>query len=313
MKSRHKRVTNEKKYYVRATLVHERVRKAMLSNLLSEELSDGKPFVFRAGTHDSNSTSVLCFTPKSGSSAWKALLVRALVLQGFSMMNDKRSAHGQKLPYKISRVDTLLTDIYIPKLMFVRHPISRLLSAYLGKGRTGKIRLPGWNRSTGFHGFVYTVTNAAHNVLDPHWELQTEQCGVGQNFPYRFLRVEELGHWYRGVVCQLNLQEAVQGSLFSSALSPSCGAPSCCFVRTADCGCEVDCRGTRCNTSRVGTHAEATFGSFNGASNATLLEQYYDQSLAKRVNAWAHADLTAFGYLPWLPGQELAMRLKPRR
>ena len=113
----------------------------MLSNLLSEELSDGKPFVFRAGTHDSNSTSVLCFTPKSGSSAWKALLVRALVLQGFSTMNDKRSAHGQKLPYKISRVDTLLTDIYIPKLMFVRHPISRLLS-YLGKGRTGKIGSP---------------------------------------------------------------------------------------------------------------------------------------------------------------------------
>lgn len=299
----------------------------------NNDFIDGEPFAYRTGATHQPAWALLCFVAKAGSSAWKALLVRGLVLQGFKM-DVTKSPHGQKLPYSIlPDAETSLAADEFPKFMFVRHPISRLLSGYLGKGVRGKIKVTGWNHSTGFRSFVHAVTSAnssqanssqADSSLDKHFKLQSEQCGLSRGIPYRVLRVEDMGHWYRSVVCQLALQQAVQFNLPSPKLMTApCGAdgsrdrhqdrrlaPSCCFVRTTDCGCRIDCRGTsRCNASRAGTHATASFGSLNAASDAGLLEKYYDRELAERVNAWARADLEAFGYLPWLPGQKLQARV----
>ena len=276
---------------------------------LADMLVDSKPIIYRTGAHRP-AWAVVCFVPKAGSTAWRALLARGLALQGFTKMDLLRSPHEQGLPYNVSQaaVSALSSDSPVPKLMFVRHPVSRLLSAYLGKGVTGRLPVPGWNHSTGFRSFVHAVTSAKSADLDPHYRLQTAQCGL-PSLEYRYLRAEDIGHWYREVICSLGLQQAASSRLHLEAWTAPCSSPPCCFVRTTDCGCELQCSGVRCNASRVGTHAEASFGSFNAASDAANLEQHYDHSLAQLVNAWAHADLRDFGYMPWLPGQTIAHRL----
>lgn len=158
---------------------------------ISRWLVDGRPFAYRTGlAHPS--WAVVCFIPKAGSSAWKALLVRALVLQGFAKLDDRSSPHDQRLPYWLSHDSNVAGA---PTLIFVRHPISRLLSAYLGKGVTGKIKVPGWN-GTDFRSFVHVVTsftsaNGRARLLDQHYQLQTKQCGLwrGQRY-HHVLRIE---------------------------------------------------------------------------------------------------------------------------
>ena len=80
-----------------------------------------------------------------------------------------------------------------------------------------------------------------------------------------------------------------------------------CFVKTQDCGCELHCHGShRCN-SKLAEMPRAEFGTFNQASD--VLENYYTEDLAQRVNMWARADLYEFGYLLWRRGMEMSTLL----
>jgi hypothetical protein len=78
-----------------------------------------------------------------------------------------------------------------------------------------------------------------------------------------------------------------------------------CFVATRDCGCEINCGGSRCNASREGTFPEAMFATGHDAT--AELEKYYTLETAELVNKWAEGDLVAFGYKAWYPGNQLEL------
>ena len=274
---------------------------------LTTRLLDSTPFAYKTGS----SWAVLCFIPKAGSSAWKGLLVADLVRQGYTKMRPNVSAHGQNLPYGEEKPVGLDAA---PWLMWVRHPITRLLSGYLDKHPDT------WaNPLTpkGFATFVKAVTSSqplkklsrnTQFMLNQHYQLQSNQCSLNRGAKYQYLRAETMGVWYRRIVCMLSLQQAHHIPLYRSAWQAPCSQPPCCFIRTLDCGCQLSCEaGGQCNASQ-GRYNESSFGSFqnNNQSGSENLEKWYDDKLAERVNVWARADYLRFGYLPWRPGQRIA-------
>jgi hypothetical protein len=293
----------------------------------ANHFSDSVPFLYRIDA--TPRWALFCVSPKAGSTLWKRAFIAGLADQGFAMRNEPGEWHGHPLPYNISAHDASLPRA--PRLMLVRHPHARLLSAYLGKAVTGRFTVAGWGNGTGFRGFVDAVTRAPRCdegercELDRHFALQVDQCGIGalrranatKRLGYRYLRVEEMGHWYRDVVCTLGLAKTVSTpSLFWGDVAKIEGLAhhperataaynhsTQCFVRTGDCGCDVHCRGHHCNASHAGTRPDAEFASFRDAT--AKLDDYYDAELAQRVNEWAEEDLVEFGYRPWRPGQHL--------
>ena len=289
-------------------------------------LLDSMPFMYRIDSKPK--WALICLPTKAGSSMWKRALTRGLMAQGLPMIDQPGAWDAQPLPYNATARNTDLSRV--PRFMLVRHPISRLLSAYLGKVDNPErgYTVRGWDRATGFRGFVHALIASNRTAIDVHFQLQTDQCGIQalraanatRRLGYRYLRVEQIGHWYREVVCSLGLSKVVstpsvywrnfhidsklnvteRTSLYSSL---AYNQSKECFVRTPDCGCELHCRGHHCNASHAGTQARASFASFNHATER--LEDYYDDELAQRVNDWAAADLRELGYLPWRPGQGL--------
>ena len=284
---------------------------------LGDRLIDDQPFAYgdavRAadGRVKLHARAILCMTPKSGSTAWLALLLKGLAMQGWNVSLSE-SPHGQHLPYKAS-TDPTIPLSQLPRLMLVRHPASRLLSGFLGKAVTRKIHVEGWDPRSGFPGFVQVITNSTNP--NKHFLPQSRMCGLGKIPPvaYTYLRAEELGVWYRKIICLLGLQGAASSSFeapangqqgwMSKRVHAPCAAPPCCFVRTSDCGCAVSCSAgpAACDAS-LAPGVTATFGSFNDAT--ARLGDYYDERLARQVNEWARRDLELFGYAPWRPGME---------
>lgn len=289
---------------------------------------DGTPFLYRIDSKPR--FALLCLVPKAGSSMWLRALTRGLIEQGLPVQEGSGKWHGQALPYNTSARDVEISKI--PRYMIVRHPVARLLSAYLGKANRPELKgLPGlpdgWdttNRNVSFRGFVDALLRTNSSRLDAHFRPQVEQCGISalrqanavKDYGYRYLRAEEIGHWYREVVCALGLTKAVSTETsywrnyytdpkelaHTPALrSSSYNVSTSCFVRTSDCGCDIRCRGHHCNASRAGTLPDASFASFHRA--VEKLDDYYDEDLARRVNEWAADDMKEFGYEPWLPGQ----------
>jgi hypothetical protein len=236
---------------------------------------------------------------------WKEALVRGLQRQGMTVKHKRPNVntwHNAKLPYTLEQVGQLVpSDPSILQYTLVRHPITRLLSAYLDKvahrnPADRKKYASGYNHKTGFDGFIKWVTAHASDdlKLNPHFRLQSEGCGIPDGVQYRVLRTEEIGRWYREVVCRLGLVEAV-----------SDGFPDC-FLKTRDCGCTVTCGGPSCNESHFGTYAGVTeFTSYHFRNATEQIEEYYTHETAQLVNVWASADLAAFRYKPWLPGQDI--------
>lgn len=289
---------------------------------ISNSMFDSIPFLYRI---DAKPTwALMCLVPKAGSTMWKRAITRGLIAQGLAMVDAPGKWHNSRLPYNVSAAAS--KDVRL-RLMLVRHPIPRLLSAYLGKmvgEQTNLLTswqrtyLPEWNRSMGFAGFVRALTaKDATKVADDHFRLQAYLCRRGQPgqvplWSYRYLRVEELGHWYREIICKLRMAGAVsaENPYWSTNYNDTDNLSTTCFVRTHDCGCEIDCGGHRCNASHVSTQPDASFGSFNQATER--LEDFYNDDLAQRVNTWAAPDLRAFGYRPWRPGQPVASTVLER-
>ena len=292
--------------------------------MLSKFLMDGVPLPFPT---TNGSWAVLCFVPKSGSSAWKGLVVESLERQGYRSINTSAPT-GQPLPsfgnpimplpYDVSHVNVRTA----PWLMFVRHPISRLLSAYLDE----KVRLSmsrdmvfgmgmysPYQTRKDFESFVHAVTSAMGFRLNGQLRLQSELCALHEGADYHYLRAETMGFWYRQIICMLSLQQAHHAESFRSEWRAPCIQAPCCFVRTQDCGCKLNCDGGKgsCNAIMPGLHPEASFGSFqrSNQSRSSRLEDWYDDDLADRVNRWAEMDYKRFGYLPWRPGQQLQERI----
>jgi hypothetical protein len=169
----------------------------------------------------------------------------------------------------------------------------------LGKVVNFEKPTPGYDHATGFAGFVRWIVAYDNGkiFLNPHFALQSKNCGFSDGVKYHVLRIEETGRWYRQVICRSGLQNVVK-----RMTSTEQG----CFVATRDCGCKVHCGGSTCSESRVGTYPETVHSSFHNATK--LVDEYYTADLARLVNAWADPDLKGFGYKPWLPGQDIELK-----
>ena len=138
-------------------------------------------------------------------------------------------------------------------------------------------------------------------MTNVHFKLQSEQCGLSVGLKYRYLRVEDMAHWYREVVCLLGLQRAV-----------SSGWNGGCFVRTPDCGCVVSCEGNNCSNMSSSVFAGATYA--NKLKLKLKLKHnesartFYSKTLAGAANAWAAADLHTLGYKPWSPSDSFELQ-----
>eukprot|EP00966_Prymnesium_polylepis_P280779 6487590-Prymnesium_polylepis.1 len=117
---------------------------------MSQQLTahdEGEPWFYRIDSRPS--WAVVCQCPKAGSTMWNAAFLRGLVLQGFQLNGTEyrggqvffENVHGnlQWLPY--ANPDVPFSSV--PRLMFVRHPVPRLLSAYLNKITNGRLDVPG--------------------------------------------------------------------------------------------------------------------------------------------------------------------------
>ena len=292
----------------------------------SDFLIDGAPLLYHV---DQSKQSLekgraewvgLCLNQKSGSSAWKEKMREGLEAQGSPVLHADKGVGAQQLPYSAQDLGMTPFNQTIPMYTLVRHPIARMLSGYLGKIEPRKIRMPaGYNHTTGFGGWVRWVTSqtAKHEYLiNAHFRLQTHACGYAEGVRYRVLRSEEIGRWYRELVCTMQMQEAaarpnpLAHEHYSAVHTKGDNATSDdavgkCFVATHDCGCEVNCGGSRCNESRQGTVPDAMFATFHDAT--AELEKYYTLETAELVNKWAEGDLVAFGYQPWYPGNQLQL------
>ena len=284
----------------------------------------GQAFVYAS---PSGATSLLCLTAKSGSSAWLFALHMAHDERRFR--NGSRlltSAHGKRLPPTVALMS--LARAYatrdVPRFAIVRHPVTRLLSGWLGKVAAGRGRprnswplqfVPRAPPNQTFGAFVRHVVGHPRLVqLNGHFRLQSAQCAGTRPGAraWRILRVEEVGSWYEDVVCALGLAAVVNHGWETFAttrpVAPARAGRArdhgqSCMVRTS-CGCRVDCA-QRCAapTSAV-EHA-----SFNDAY--TKLTRYYTPGLARVVNEWAAPDYRAFRYLPWEFGAPVKLAMRP--
>lgn len=292
-----------------------------------------EPLAMRAGYAFSyvspmGNNALVCLTAKAGSSAWFFALHLAHDERRFR--NGSRlltSAHGKRLSPKLALMP--LTRAYasrdVPRFAIVRHPITRLLSGWLGKVVAGRGRgesswplrfVPQGPRNQTFGAFVrHVVTSPRVVELNGHFKLQSAQCagkrpGVR---PWHILRVEEVGAWYEDVVCTLGLVDvATRGweTFATTHLRATTARPGRardhgqpCMVRTA-CGCRVDCA-RRCNAS----HSAVEHASFNDAHSQ--LSRYYTAALAGMVNRWAAPDYAAFNYAPWSFGTDITAAVRP--
>jgi len=277
----------------------------------------GLPFLYTGANHQ---LALMCLSPKSGSSAWSFALLLGHATEPTQIKLGATTAHHKNLPVNVSQQQyaAALATPSVPRLAIVRHPVPRLLSGYLGK----VIAVPtpaywpsGYNWSDvdqGFPRFVEYVTSHPNTLVKKtHFQLQTDMCagfapGVA---PWRYLRIEEVGMWYEGVVCMLGLQRVVSSGWENFKTTTMADRVKKgvnhtdghvmgrlpCMVHT-DCGCVVTCD-SRCSATNA---AHASFRDAN-----SQLNDYYTRELAELVNGWARADLVQFGYKPWVPGMSL--------
>jgi hypothetical protein len=213
----------------------------------------------------------------------------------------------------------------VPRFAIVRHPITRLLSGWLGKVVAGRGRtrrswplrfVPQGPLNQTFGAFVRHVVDHPRLVqLNRHFSLQSAQCAGTRPGAraWRILRIEEVGLWYEDVVCALGLSAVVDHGWETFAttrpVTPARAGRTrdhgqACMVRTT-CGCRVDCA-RRCNRAhdRAVEHA-----SFNDAY--AQLSRYYTPALVGVVNWWAAPDYAAFRYAPWTFGTDITAAVLP--
>ena len=140
-------------------------------------MRDGLPFVYHARPHEHVG---ICMLPKCGSTRWTQVFVRGLVQQGYNVTGPPASP---RLPYIVNR--QFPTRQRMERYMIVRSPHARLLSGFLGKALTGKVKIAGWDPANGtFASFVRLITSRRPEELDHHFRLQTDQCEMQRGMTY---------------------------------------------------------------------------------------------------------------------------------
>mmetsp|Transcript_42423 Transcript_42423/g.70546 ORF Transcript_42423/g.70546 Transcript_42423/m.70546 type:complete len:282 (+) Transcript_42423:134-979(+) len=179
---------------------------------------DGYPFVVR-GEH-----TILCLLSKVGSTSWHRALLRALPgNSGYS-----KSLHIVDYPPTTRLSGTAwqaLIASSVPRVIIIRNPYERLLSAYLNKV-SGKqsfftpygFRFDGTGNDTKhiFANFVHAVTQPdpysylpehLREAVWDHFRPQSSQCELRRGFSYDYvLPVEQMSLWFSPLARVLHLE-----------------------------------------------------------------------------------------------------------
>ena len=114
------------------------------------------------------------------------------------------SIHGARLPYAVSQTAWNATIGSIQhRVMVVRHPHTRLLSAYISKLAINATQLfpVGYLMNSGFTALVKQVVTA--NRLNGHFAPQIDHCGLPNGMTYTVLRLEQMEEWCWQLACHL--------------------------------------------------------------------------------------------------------------
>jgi len=296
----------------------------------TRDIMDGFPFLFR--NRRTGEKAILCLVEKVGSSLWKSLLLKHLDPECFDKIVTKDNPHIACIGLNDTSEDDFnaaLLDDSIPRIMFIRDPYSRLLSAYLDLIKNHSYNsiynyLPGttYDKSSGFGGFVDILLGQysksykdAWKNINSHFLPQAHKCYLSNNkFSYDYhLKVEHTDQWFESVIRILGLQEEVStGWGFSNKWHPNNDHRTC-FYHPSDMACEDMERMLNANLSmdsgrhlHMNHHIEHqsniysdTGGHNKGAGTVEMLDQYYNEAIAFNASLLVQADLQMFRYPTW--------------
>ena len=297
-----------------------------------EYMNDGCPFLVPT------KRAILCLVHKGGSTTWKLALLRAQK-QARRYHRLQRSPHSRP-PSGNTALDftAAAQNRSVPRLMMVRNPYSRILSAYLDKvvlQQTRKLwpsslkygTVPSKNRTVpSFRDFVQAVT-AHSEILDRHFQPLSNLCliddGTGalsHRYDF-FLKVEQMERWYLPFVRLLGIEPTLRTGWNLTTHWWKAREGRDCFYTPLHVSC-ADFHGgarevarTSKGMSEDASKGAATPASFHATQADGKLGRYYDVELAAAVTQHAAADFKTFGYPVWdgLDARAYMLRLRQER
>ena len=303
------------------------VNRSLPIHLACDKMLDGCPFLFR--NNRTGQRAIMCLNEKVGSTAWMLLMRRAMApAEGAVTDIMRRYPMG---PYgaaaeSLSDFTRAAEDASVPRIMMVRNPYSRLLSAFTDKLQNGKshtfsmrsrkfyayitqamnttrVNLLAGARSKPaktFAGFTTALSGLSPIVLrlDGHFAPLALHCGNPELFDY-FLHVEDMADWYLPVVRALSLEPfASHGWNVSVAAA---AYPEYARVGTFENDCFYTPHAKSCETfhrnsiTRPSIPRASSPGQY---ADFAKLSSFFTPALADLVTKWAARDLSLFGYPP---------------
>lgn len=141
----------------------------------------------------------VCLVPKGGSSAFKLGMRDELARKGTPMLTEAGCVytHCKQFPWPAWKTPQRVIRI-------VRHPLPRLLSAYLDGKHTRRFSGPAFPPNASFADVVRRITSLPDLSLNPHTRLQSAMCAVPPSVPQTILKLEEYSTWRAWLLKELN-------------------------------------------------------------------------------------------------------------
>eukprot|EP00750_Incisomonas_marina_P009818 INCI16147.2.p1 GENE.INCI16147.2~~INCI16147.2.p1 ORF type:complete len:357 (+),score=63.71 INCI16147.2:133-1203(+) len=222
---------------------------------------------------------IFCAMPKCGSTQWRKMLRRLNGAEENYLTRDPHNpaANGLQLLNKLplSKVEELINDPEYTKAVFVRSPLTRLLSGYRDKleARHEFHRMPIRNQlnseTLSFSAFVELVVAQKRDVaIDEHWRRESAFCGL-RYFDYDFVGYfEDLEADSRKLLQDLGLYDRYAASGW----------------------------GPNGDEKFLNSLSTAKSATLTGSQHATALAKYYDVETLERVNEFFDEDFRRFHF-----------------
>ena len=279
-----------------ATLANPRSSKRRKPQL-ADVVRNGQPFAFKGA----QGPVILCLLPKVGSTTWKLALLSALHPRRHGWLLE-RSPHQRRHIHELPSFASAKLRRAV-RIVLVRNPYDRLLSAYLDKmvlQRKAKLAPGGFEPGGSFEHFLGNLTLLDPAKVDIHYRPMSLQCGMPAMSYDFILRVEEMAAWYEPFVRLLGLEQTVQTGWNVSTKWWRGSAGGCFYVPPGrDCAAmfRTPCRDILAlPPAQLSTMAGVRPASFHATHAASRRAEFYRGEAARMASRWLQGDLVRFGY-----------------